>query len=45
MAATMLGQGKNIWQAEIDSAAESVDFLRLVTAIPKLRCEFADASP
>ncbi|KAE9571219.1 Delta-1-pyrroline-5-carboxylate dehydrogenase [Colletotrichum fructicola] len=28
MAATMLGQGKNIWQAEIDSAAESVDFLR-----------------
>ncbi|KAJ0334573.1 hypothetical protein COL5a_000634 [Colletotrichum fioriniae] len=23
MAATMLGQGKNIWQAEIDSAAES----------------------
>lgn len=28
MAATMLGQGKNAWQAEIDSAAESVDFLR-----------------
>lgn len=28
MAATMLGQGKNIWQAEIDSAAESCDFLR-----------------
>ncbi|KAM0280676.1 hypothetical protein ACHAO9_011084 [Fusarium lateritium] len=26
MAATMLGQGKNIWQAEIDSAAESCDF-------------------
>lgn len=30
MAATMLGQGKNIWQAEIDSAAESCDFLRYV---------------
>lgn len=28
MAATMLGQGKNIWQAEIDAAAESCDFLR-----------------
>ncbi|PVU95924.1 hypothetical protein BB561_001505 [Smittium simulii] len=28
MASTMLGQGKNIWQAEIDAAAESVDFLR-----------------
>jgi 1-pyrroline-5-carboxylate dehydrogenase len=28
MAATMLGQGKNAWQAEIDSAAELVDFLR-----------------
>jgi 1-pyrroline-5-carboxylate dehydrogenase len=22
MAATMLGQGKNVWQAEIDAAAE-----------------------
>ncbi|RFU36018.1 hypothetical protein B7463_g319, partial [Scytalidium lignicola] len=28
MAATMLGQGKNAWQAEIDAAAESADFLR-----------------
>ncbi|EHK99217.1 putative Delta-1-pyrroline-5-carboxylate dehydrogenase, mitochondrial [Glarea lozoyensis 74030] len=28
MATTMLGQGKNAWQAEIDSAAELVDFLR-----------------
>ncbi|KAG0260490.1 1-pyrroline-5-carboxylate dehydrogenase [Mortierella polycephala] len=28
MAATMLGQGKNAWQAEIDSAAELVDFWR-----------------
>lgn len=28
MAATMLGQGKNVWQAEIDAAAELADFLR-----------------
>lgn len=28
MAATMLGQGKNVWQAEIDAAAELTDFFR-----------------
>ncbi|RDW67666.1 hypothetical protein BP6252_09062 [Coleophoma cylindrospora] len=28
VAATMLGQGKNIWQAEIDAAAETVDFFK-----------------
>ncbi|KAF2085173.1 delta-1-pyrroline-5-carboxylate dehydrogenase 1 [Saccharata proteae CBS 121410] len=28
MAATMVGQGKNAWQAEIDAAAELCDFLR-----------------
>lgn len=28
MALTMRGQGKNAWQAEIDSAAELIDFLR-----------------
>jgi 1-pyrroline-5-carboxylate dehydrogenase len=28
MAATMLGQGKNAWQAEIDAAAELIDFFR-----------------
>ena len=28
MAAAMLGQGKNAWQAEIDAAAELVDFFR-----------------
>lgn len=28
IAATMLGQGKNIWQAEIDAAAETADLLR-----------------
>lgn len=31
-AVTMLGQGKTAWQAEIDSAAESVDFLRVNTS-------------
>ena len=33
MACTMLGQGKNAWQAEIDAAAELVDFLRSVLAV------------
>lgn len=28
MAATMLGQGKSAWQAEIDAAAELCDFFR-----------------
>jgi acyl-CoA reductase-like NAD-dependent aldehyde dehydrogenase len=28
MAATMLGQGKNVWQAEIDCVAELADFWR-----------------
>lgn len=28
MAATILGQGKNCWQAEIDASTELVDFLR-----------------
>lgn len=28
MALTICGQGKNAWQAEIDSAAELCDFLR-----------------
>ncbi|BGP13371.1 hypothetical protein JCM10213_005785 [Rhodosporidiobolus nylandii] len=31
-AATMLGQGKNVWQAEIDAAAELVDFFRFGAA-------------
>jgi 1-pyrroline-5-carboxylate dehydrogenase len=30
-AATMLGTGKTVWQAEIDSAVETIDFLRLNT--------------
>lgn len=35
MAATMLGQGKNAWQAEIDAAAELVDFWRF-------NCKYAE---
>ncbi|XP_061162838.1 delta-1-pyrroline-5-carboxylate dehydrogenase, mitochondrial-like [Saccostrea echinata] len=34
MATTMIGQAKNIWQAEIDAAAELIDFLRF-------NCQFA----
>ncbi|KAE8394446.1 Aldehyde/histidinol dehydrogenase [Aspergillus alliaceus] len=34
IAATMLGQGKNVWQGEIDAAAELADFFRL-------NCNFA----
>jgi 1-pyrroline-5-carboxylate dehydrogenase len=34
MAATMLGQGKNVWQAEIDVPAELCDFWRF-------NCQFA----
>lgn len=37
MAATMIGQGKNAWQAEIDAAAELCDFLRYVEYGPFLR--------
>lgn len=38
LAATMLGQGKTVWQAEIDAAAETIDFLRFnVKAAEELR--------
>ncbi|KAH8891127.1 delta-1-pyrroline-5-carboxylate dehydrogenase 1, partial [Thozetella sp. PMI_491] len=33
MAATMLGQGKNPYQADIDCVAESLDFLRMFPAL------------
>ena len=35
MAATMWGQGKNVWQAEIDAHAELADFWRF-------NCKFAE---
>ena len=36
-AATMLGQGKNVYQAEIDAACETIDRLPIVTNTEKLR--------
>lgn len=36
MAATMAGQGKNAWQAEIDAAAELCDFFRSLSTSPHL---------
>lgn len=33
LAATMLGQGKNAWQAEIDAGAELADFYRFNVSI------------
>ena len=35
-AATMLGTGKTVWQAEIDSAVETIDFLRLNTVFAQV---------
>ena len=42
MAATMLGQGKNAWQAEIDAAAELADFFRYNVAFAQ---EIYDKQP
>ena len=42
MAATMLGQGKNAWQAEIDAAAELADFFRFNVAFAQ---EIYDKQP
>lgn len=41
-AATMLGTGKTVWQAEIDSAAEVIDFFRLN---PKFAEQIYDVQP
>lgn len=37
MAATMWGQGKTVWQAEIDAHAELADFWRF-------NCKFAEGT-
>jgi len=42
LAATMLGQGKTVWQAEIDGAAETIDFFRFN---PKFAEEIYDTQP
>ncbi len=42
-AATMLGQSKNVFQAEIDAAAELTDFFRFKLAI--MPCKFLSSEP
>lgn len=45
-AATMLGQSKNVYQAEIDSACEMIDFLRFnAYYMQKIYSDQPDASP
>ncbi len=45
-AATMLGQGKNAFQAEIDAACETIDFLRFnAYYMQKINGEQPEASP
>ena len=38
MSATMLGQGKTVYQAEIDAAAELADFFRYFLRLHCLKC-------
>ena len=45
-AATMLGQSKNVYQAEIDAACETIDFLRFnAYYMQKIYSDQPDASP
>lgn len=45
LARTMLGQGKNIWQAEIDAAAEMIDFLRFNNQFAREVTSYQPLSP
>ncbi|XP_046360059.2 delta-1-pyrroline-5-carboxylate dehydrogenase, mitochondrial-like [Haliotis rufescens] len=45
LATTMLGQAKNVWQAEIDSAAELIDFLRFNIMYARDVTKFQPVSP
>lgn len=45
LATTMLGQGKNIWQAEIDAAAEMIDFLRFNVQFSRDITKYQPLSP
>jgi len=45
LATTMLGQAKNVWQAEIDSAAELIDFLRFDVQFAYKITEYQPLSP
>jgi 1-pyrroline-5-carboxylate dehydrogenase len=40
MAATMLGQSKNVWQAEIDAAMETIDFFRFSARYAEELCSW-----
>ncbi|XP_052821366.1 delta-1-pyrroline-5-carboxylate dehydrogenase, mitochondrial-like isoform X2 [Mya arenaria] len=45
LATTMIGQGKNIWQAEIDAAAEMIDFLRFNIQFARDVTQYQPLSP
>lgn len=46
VASTMLGQGKNVWQAEIEAPSETVDFFRYyVQEAKKPRSSFPTNQP
>ncbi|ESO94584.1 hypothetical protein LOTGIDRAFT_161287 [Lottia gigantea] len=45
LATTMIGQSKNIWQAEIDAACELIDFLRFNITFSRLVTEYQPISP
>ncbi|KAH9510028.1 Delta-1-pyrroline-5-carboxylate dehydrogenase, mitochondrial [Bulinus truncatus] len=45
IATTMIGQAKNVWQAEIDAAAELIDFLRFNVMFAQKITEYQPLSP
>ncbi|XP_059177209.1 delta-1-pyrroline-5-carboxylate dehydrogenase, mitochondrial-like [Physella acuta] len=45
IATTMIGQAKNVWQAEIDAAAELIDFLRFDVMFAQKTTEYQPLSP
>lgn len=45
LATTMLGQSKNVWQAEIDAAAELIDFLRFDVQFAQRVTDYQPLSP
>jgi len=45
LASTMIGQAKNVWQAEIDAAAELIDFLRFDVQFAYRVSEYQPLSP
>lgn len=45
IATTMIGQAKNVWQAEIDAAAELIDFLRFDVMFAQKTTAYQPLSP